>query len=122
MCMLLNVNVLVFQRSILNWRRGTVSLPWVDVHSSIYEMYSVYWFSRDLCSIGGEGRGSVCHGYMYILLYIKCLHCSGFAEIYAQLEGGTSAFSICAFFYMSNLFGVVPWVYVHYFICQTKVV
>ena len=65
---------------------------------------------------------SVCHGYMYILLYMKRLQCSGFAKIYAQLEGGTSAFSICAFFYMSYLFGVVPWVYVHSFICQTNVV
>ena len=65
---------------------------------------------------------SVCHGYMYILLYMKRLQCSGFAEIYAQLEGGTSAFSICAFFHMSYLFGVVQWVYVHSFICQTNVV
>ena len=31
--------------------------------------------------------GSVCHGYMYILLYMKLSWCNGFAEIYAQLRG-----------------------------------
>ena len=33
--------VVVFQRSMLNSRRGGVSLPWVYVHSSICETYSV---------------------------------------------------------------------------------
>ena len=48
-----------------------------------------------------EGVGSVCHGYMCILLYVKLLQCSGFPEIYAKLEeGGMSAFGICAFFFM----------------------
>ena len=53
-----------------------------------------------------EGVGSVCHGYMCMLLYVKLIWCSGFPEIYALL-GGMSAFSICAFFYMWNLCGVV---------------
>ena len=46
--------------------------------------------------------GSVCHGYMCILLYVKLIGCSGFPEIYAQLEEGwgQSAMGICAFFYM----------------------
>ena len=46
--------------------------------------------------------GSVCHGYMCILLYVELTWCSGFLEIYAQLEEGwgQSAMSICAFFYM----------------------
>ena len=45
--------------------------------------------------------GSVCHGYMCILLYVKLIVCSGFPEMYAQFEeGGMSAFHICAFFYM----------------------
>ena len=35
---------------------GGVRLPWVYVNSAIYETYLVYWFSRDLCSIGG-GNG-----------------------------------------------------------------
>ena len=30
-------------------------LPWVYVHSAIYETYLVSWFSRHLCSIGGGG-------------------------------------------------------------------
>ena len=28
------------------------------------------------------------HGYMCILLYVKLMQCSGFPEIYAQLEEG----------------------------------
>ena len=53
-------------------------------------------------------RGYVCLWYMCILLYVKLIWCSGFPEIYALLEeGGPSAFGICAFCYMQNLFGVV---------------
>ena len=37
-----------------------------------------------------EGVGSICHGYICILLYMKPMWCNGFPEIYAQLEGGTS--------------------------------
>ena len=69
--------VVVFQRSMLDWRRG---------------------------------MGSVCHGYMCILLYVKLIWCSGFPEIYAWLEEeawGQSAMGICAFFSMWNLFGVL---------------
>ena len=38
--------------------------------------------------------GSVCHGYMYILLYMKLIWCSGFPEIYVQLEEGSLG-SVC---------------------------
>ena len=62
------------------------------MHSSVYETYFVYWFSRDLCLIGG-GLGSVCHGYMCILLHVKLIWCSCFPEIYAQLEQGVG--SVC---------------------------
>ena len=43
--------------------------------------------------------GSVCHGYMCILLYLQLIRCSGVALIYDQLaEGwGPSAMGICAF-------------------------
>ena len=52
--------------------------------------------------------GYICLQYMCILLYVKLILCSGFPEIYAQLGGqGMSAFGICAFCYMWNLFGVV---------------
>ena len=46
--------------------------------------------------------GSVCHGYMCILLYMKCIWCSGVALIYGQLEegAGQSAIGIFAFCYM----------------------
>ena len=37
--------------------------------------------------------GSVCHGYMSILLYIKLVLCSGFPEFYARLEEGVE--SVC---------------------------
>ena len=49
--------------------------------------------------------GSVCHGYMCILLYVKCIWCSGYLEIYAQLWG------VC-----------LPLVYVHSSICETYLV
>ena len=64
-----------------------VHQPLVYVYASICEPDSVYWFSRYLCS-KGEGVGSVSHGYMCILLYVKLIWCSGFPEIYAQLEEG----------------------------------
>ena len=44
---------------------------------------------------------------MCILLYVKLLWCSSIPYIYGQLEGGTSALSICAFCYMFNLCSVV---------------
>ena len=34
--------------------------------------------------------GSIYHGYMCIVLYMKLIWCNGFAEIYAQLEEGGS--------------------------------
>ena len=39
--------------------------------------------------------GSICHGYMCIVLYIYMKHiwCNGFPKIYAQLEEGVE--SIC---------------------------
>ena len=32
--------------------------------------------------------GSICHGYICIVLYMKLIWCNGFPEIYAQLEEG----------------------------------
>ena len=56
--------------------------------------------------------GSICHGYMCILLYMKLIWCSGFPEIYAHLEEGVGSvchddLGICAFYYICNCFGVV---------------
>ena len=69
--------------------------------------------------------------YMCIVLYVKLLWCNSIPYIYGQLEGSTSALSICAFCYLLNLFSVVvfhtsmvnwrgvhlPWVYVDSAIC-----
>ena len=44
------------------------------LHSSICITYSVKCCCRDLSLIGG---GSICHGYMCILLYVKLIQCSG---------------------------------------------
>ena len=71
---------------------------------------------------------------MYILLYVKCMWCSGIQYICGQLQGGTSTVSICAFCYMLNLFGVVVFlrsmtnwrrgalVYVHSAMCENYLV
>ena len=48
---------------------------------------------------------SVCHGDMGILLYVKLIWCSGFPEIYAQIEGGGGV--------------SLPWVYVQSSTCET---
>ena len=82
---------------------GGVSLPWVYVHSSIYETYLVWWFPRDLCLIGWEGGVSLPWVYVHSAIYLKLIQCSGFPEIYTRLEErgwGQSAMGICAFFYI----------------------
>ena len=43
--------------------------------------------------------GSVCHGYICILLYMKLIGCSGFSEIYAQLEEGVGQFAMVIYVY-----------------------
>ena len=54
------------------------------------------------------GGGYLGLGYMCILLYMEVIWCSGFPEIFAQLEEGVG--SVCA------------WVYVHSSICETYLV
>ena len=56
---------------------------------------------------GQLAGGSICHGYMCMLLYMKCVGCSSCAWIYGQLVGGPSAMGICAFCYMWHLWGVM---------------
>ena len=50
-----------------------VSLPWVYVHSAIYETYLVQWFSRDLWSIGGGGGVSLPWVYVHSAIYMKLI-------------------------------------------------
>ena len=52
---------------------GGLDLAYVYVHCAIYETYLVYWFLRDICSIGGGRVGSICHGYICIVLYMKLI-------------------------------------------------
>ena len=84
------IGVVVLHKSMLNWRG--VHLPWVDVHSAIYEADWVKQCCIDLWSIGGGGPW-----YMCILLYMKLIWCSCITQIYGQLEEGAL---VCAFFYM----------------------
>ena len=64
-----------------------VNLPWVDVHCAVYicNLFGVMVFQRSMLD-WRWGGGSICHGYMCIVLYIKLIWCNGFPEIYAQLE------------------------------------
>ena len=89
------------------WLEQGVCLPLVYVHSSICETYSVLWFSRDLCSIGGGGY--VWLQYMCILLYVKLIQCCVFhrSMLNWRRGWGQSAMAICAFFYMWNLCSVM---------------
>ena len=51
-----------------------------------------------IAGIYAQLGGSICHGYMCIVLYLKLIWCNGFTDIYGSLEAG----------------GVyLPWVYVY---------
>ena len=66
---------MVFQRSMLNWRRwGGVNLPWLYVHCAIYETDLMSWFSQRSMLDWRRGGG--------IVLYMKLVWYNGFAEIY----------------------------------------
>ena len=121
-CYMLHIfGVIVFHRSLVNWNWGAL-----DMCILLYVKFlMVLWYSIDLWSIGrGTSALSICAffyilnvfgvvvfhrsvvncrsrtWYMYILLYGKRWWCRGIPKIYGQLEGGTSAPSICAFCYM----------------------
>ena len=62
--------VVVFHRSMVNWRRGAL----VYVHSAICETYfGVVVFHTSMVN----WRGYICPKYMCILLYVKLIQCSG---------------------------------------------
>ena len=52
-----------------------VNIPWVYVQSSICETFWCSGFPEIYTQLE-EGVGSVCHGYMCILLYVKLICCS----------------------------------------------
>ena len=94
--------VAVFHTSMVNWR-GEVHLP------SKYMCILLYL--KLICSVVVYHRSMVNWRrglwYMCILLYVKLLWCTSIPYIYHQLEGVTSALSMCAFHYMWNLCSVV---------------
>ena len=120
-CYMLNLfGVVIFHRSMVNWRRGplymcillpvkpfgVVSIPYIYGQlegGSICPKYMciliyvkcIWIYFIDLWLIGGGGPW-----YMCILLYVKLIWCRSIPYIYGQLEGGPSALSICAFCYM----------------------
>ena len=71
-------------------------------HCAIYEIISCNGFTEMYGQLE-EGVGSICHGYMCIVLYMKLIWCNGFSEISARLEEwgwGQSAMGICALCYI----------------------
>ena len=95
MCILLYVKligVVVFHRSMVNWRRGPSALS-ICAFCYMLNLFGVVVFHRSMVN---WRRGP---WYMCILLYVKLIWCSGIPYIYGQLEGGpwSSALSICAF-------------------------
>ena len=65
--------VIVFQRSMLNWRRGQgQSAVGICELCYIYVTYWVYWFSRDLFSIGGGGGVNLPWVYVHCAISAKC--------------------------------------------------
>ena len=70
--------VVVLHRSMVDWRRGWgKSAMGICAFFYMQILFGVVVHCIDLWSIG-EG-GSVCHGYMCSLLYVKLLWCSGVA-------------------------------------------
>ena len=120
---------------------GGISLPWVYVHSSIYETYLVQWCSLDLWSNWMKGNGGTVYhrGICAFCYMMKHIQCSGVAYIDGcnLRRGDTVGLGyMCINFYMQNISGVVvlhsfygqveegdgvsmPWVYVHSSICRT---
>ena len=102
--------VVVFQRSMLNWRREhEVNLPWVYVHSAIYETYFMQLCCIDLWSFwGGVGvslpMGICAFCYIWNLCGVVMLHRS---VVILRRGWSQSAMDVCAFCYIWNLFYVV---------------
>ena len=94
--------VMVFQTSMLNWR-WCQSAMGICACCSIWNLSGVNVFQRIML----DWRGSVCHGYMCMLLYMKPISCNGIPENYAWLEGGQSVMGICACCSIWNWSGVM---------------
>ena len=98
--------VVVFQRSMLNWKRGWGQYAMgICVFCYIWQLFGVLVFQRSMLDWRRWGGVSLPWD-MCILLYMKLIWCSGASLIYAHL-GGTSDWGICEFYDMYNCFGVV---------------
>ena len=83
---------MVLNRSMVNWGRGWgQSAMGICAFCYMWNFCSVVVFQRSMLN---WRKGDFCFWYMCILLYVKLIWCSGFPEIYAQLEGGTSYLSV----------------------------
>ena len=95
LCYIWNLfGVMVVQRSMLNWRRGWGQSA-IGISALCYIYMKLIWcngFPKIYVQLE-EGRGSIWHWYICIVLYMKCIWCNGFLEIHAQLEEGVG--SVC---------------------------
>ena len=82
--------VVVFHRSMVNWRRGGgISALGICAFFYMWNLFGVVVFQRSMVN----WRRGPC--YMCILLYVKLIWCSSIPYIYGQLEeGGTSYLSV----------------------------
>ena len=102
---------MVLHTSIVNWRRqgwGQHAMG-ICTFYSIWNLCGVMVFQTSMLDWRRVG-GLICHGCMCILLYMKCIRCNDFPEIYAQLEEGgmgSVCTGICPFFSLWNIIGVV---------------
>ena len=64
--------VVVFHRSVVNWRRG----PLVYVHFCICETCLLKWYSIHLLSVGGGGLDICAFCYMYNIFDLVVIHTS----------------------------------------------
>ena len=85
---------MVFKRSMLHWRRGWGQSA-IGICALCYVYMKLMWCNSfpEIYAQLEEGVGSICHGYICIVLYMKLIWCNSFPEIYAQLEEGVG--SIC---------------------------
>ena len=98
--------IMLFQTSMLDWRREWgQSAMGICPLCYIWNLFGVMVFQTSMLN-WRRGVGSICHGYMCIVLYMKLICCNGFPDIYAWLGEGDEVH--------------LPWVYVHcaIHICQ----
>ena len=106
------LSVMVLHRSMVNWQRGGIHLPWVYVHSA-YGWNLLGVTSVALIFVnwqGGPSAMGICaFCYMWNLLGVKVYHES------MVIWGGPSAMGICAFCYMWDLWGGngAAWIFCH---------